>query len=58
MDKAKHCPIIVASGVIAQGATFGRAQFADGWCDCSGPACAWWDARAERCALLTLARKA
>ena len=56
MEQKKACPIIASAGVIAQGASCGAARFQDGWDACPGPACAWYDAAAERCAVLTLAR--
>ena len=58
MEEAKACPVLAAAGVIAQGASQGRARLQDGWAGCVGPACAWYDAGRESCALLTLARRA
>lgn len=58
MEQAKACPVLAAAGVIAQGASQGRAQLPDRWNACIGPVCAWYDASAGRCALLTLARRA
>lgn len=52
----KACPLRTAAGVVAQGAAQGRAVLPDRWCHCLGPTCAWYDAAAERCAVLTLAR--
>lgn len=56
MEQKKVCPVIASAGVIAQGASQGRARLQEGWADCEGPACAWYDAAAERCAVLTMAR--
>lgn len=52
----KVCPLRTAAGVVAQGASQGRGVLPDGWSHCMGPACAWYDAAAERCSILTLAR--
>lgn len=56
MEQHKVCPIIASAGVIAQGAGQGRARLQEGRTDCVGPACAWYDAAADRCAVLTMAR--
>ena len=58
MEQKKVCPLRVSAGFVAQGASWGLATLPDGWPDCLGPACAWYDQAAERCALLTIARKA
>lgn len=58
MDQAKVCPLRQAAVTVAVAAARGAAQAKPGAHRCPGPACAWWDARAERCALLTLARRA
>lgn len=55
MDQKKVCPIIASAGVVAQGASRGAARLQEGWTDCVGPACAWYDAAAERCAILSFA---
>ena len=52
----KACPILAAAGVIAQGASGGRAQLPERWADCIGQACAWYDTAREGCALLTAAK--
>lgn len=52
MATEKICPIIASAGVIAQGAAQGRGQLPQGWNCCVGPACAWYDAARERCAVL------
>ena len=57
MAEGKVCPIIASAGVIAYGASQGRAQLTDSWNACIGRACAWYDVAACRCALLTLARR-
>ena len=57
MEPKKVCPIIASAGVIAQGASQGAARLQEGWTDCVGPACAWYDAAADRCAVLEFARK-
>mgnify|MGYP001865430831 CR=1 FL=1 len=58
MVEEKVCVILASAGVIAQGASQGRGQLPDRWNACIGQACAWYAAAAERCAVLTLARKA
>lgn len=58
METEKVCPIIASAGVIAQGAAQGRGQLSPGWDLCVGPACAWYDAARERCAILGPAVKA
>lgn len=57
MDKQKACPLRVSAGIIAQGASWGWAALPSGWDCCMGPACAWYDAAAGRCAVLEFARK-
>ena len=52
----KICPFRVAAGVVAQGAAQGRAQMPERWGACPGSVCAWYDAAAERCAVLSLVR--
>ena len=54
----KACPLRTVAGVVAQGASQGAMTLQPGWDLCQGPACAWYDAARECCALLTLARKA
>ena len=56
MENEKACPLRTAAGVIAQGASLGHGVLPDGWSRCVGPACAWFDAAADRCAVLTMAR--
>ena len=56
MGQKKVCPIIASAGVIAQGASQGKARLQEGWPDCVGSACAWFDVAADRCAVLTMAR--
>lgn len=56
MGQKKVCPIIASAGVIAHGASQGKARLQEGWTDCAGPACAWYDAARECCAVLTLVR--
>lgn len=60
MANCKLCPLLM-SGV------FGNSGTLPPWLStgdlratllCQGPACAWYDAAAERCAVLTLARNA
>ena len=58
MDQTKSCPLLLAAALTALGAGAGRVTVSPEAPKCQGPACAWWDARAERCALLTLARRA
>ena len=41
--RGKLCPLKQGIGI-------------DHWRQCDGPRCAWWDAMAERCAVLSLAR--
>ena len=53
MANKKICPIIASAGVIAQGAARGCGQLVPGWDRCVGPACAWYDAARERCAILS-----
>ena len=61
MDE-KVCPLLM-TGVYgnlgdiipAQGSGESAAQMVRGVCACLGPACAWYDAAAGRCAVLTLA---
>lgn len=55
MATEKICPILASAGVIASGASPGRGQLPPGWRCCVGRACAWWDAAAERCAILSFA---
>lgn len=54
----KWCPLMDLARVVAIGASGGRAQVLAGTVQCKGPRCAWWDAMAERCAVLSLARSA
>ena len=56
MVEEKVCVILASAGVIAQGASQGRGQLPDRWNACIGPACAWYDAARECCAVLSLAR--
>lgn len=58
MANETACPLRTAAGVVAQGASQGRGVLPDGWSHCMGPVCAWYDAAAERCSILTLARNA
>ena len=58
METEKACVLRLAAGVVAQGASQGRAELPDGWGLCLGTACAWYDARVEKCAVLALARGA
>lgn len=51
----KVCPLVLAAKGIAEGAAAGRGR-ATGSTACRGPACAWYDAARECCAVLTLAR--
>ena len=53
MEPAKICPLrALADGVGKPGWGPVRAERAA----CMGPACAWYDAAAGRCAVLTMAR--
>ena len=57
MENEKACPLRTAAGVVAQGAAQGRGGLPEGRSHCMGPACAWYDAEKERCAVLEIARK-
>lgn len=52
----KACPLWVSAGIIALGASQGRGVLPDGWGLCMGPACAWYNAARERCAVLEAAK--
>lgn len=52
----KVCPLRVSAGSIALGAFQGRGVLPDGWSLCTGPACAWYDAARECCAVLEAAK--
>ena len=63
MERKKVCPLLMTgiygnSGDIIPAQVPGEsaAQMVRGVCACLGPACEWYDAAAERCAVLTLAR--
>ena len=52
----KTCPLRTVVGDVAQGASQGRGVLPDGWGLCMGPACAWYDAARECCAVLEAAK--
>lgn len=52
----KACPLRAAAGIVPQGASQGRGVLPDGWGLCMGPACAWYDAARECCAVLEAAK--
>ena len=56
MDQQKSCPLLLAAALTALGAGAGRVTVSPDASRCQGPMCAWYDAAAERCAVLTLAR--
>lgn len=56
MEHTKVCPLRIIAGLVAQGASPGRARLQDGWAGCLGPACAWYDAARECCAVLEAAK--
>lgn len=56
MEHKKVCPLRTVAGIVAQGAPLGRAVLPDGWDCCMGPACAWYDAARECCAVLEAAK--
>ena len=51
----KLCPLLAAGYVLIQESSdvVEKTLIA---IECNGPRCAWWDAMAERCAVLSLAR--
>jgi hypothetical protein len=51
------CPVMVTAGAIAWGAARGAFPLPRDWAQCLTGECAWYDAAAERCALLELARR-
>lgn len=51
MADEKACPLLLSAAV-------GRVSVAPRSSACQGTACAWYDTAADRCALLTLARRA
>ena len=53
----KVCPILAGAGAVAEGAAQGTMTLQPGWDLCQGSACAWYDAAADRCAVLTLAKQ-
>lgn len=57
MAEEKICPVLRAAKAVAKAAAAGAGATVTGSTACPGPACAWYDAAAGRCALLTLARK-
>lgn len=52
----KVCPILAGAGAVAVGAAQGAMTLQPGWDLCQGPACAWYDAARDCCAVLALAR--
>lgn len=56
MANIKVCPIIASAGVIAQGASGGRAVLPDGWNGCVESVCAWYDASKECCSMLAISK--
>ena len=56
MENSKSCPLLRAAAVVAMGAGAGRVAVSPGSSACQGPVCAWFDAAAGRCAVLTMAR--
>ena len=52
----KTCPLRLMTKAIAKAAAAGTRAQVTGSTACPGPACAWFDAAAERCAVLTMAR--
>ena len=55
MGSTKSCPLLLAATVVAMGAGAGARATVTGSVVCPGPACAWYDAARERCAILSRA---
>ena len=58
MATEKICPILQAAKAVAKAAAAGARATVTGSVVCPGPACAWYDAARERCAVLGPAVKA
>lgn len=56
MENEKACPLRTAAGVVAEGAAQGAMTLQPSWDLCLGPACAWYDAARECCAVLEAAK--
>lgn len=51
MDQTKSCPLLLAAALTALGAGAGLVTVSPEASKCQAPACAWWDAAKERCAV-------